>query len=277
MRLFNSLHSPRLYGDLIQVALLGILGIIKTQRLEIGLLWAVLEIVLLVMLAFARKIWRTIDKHNLSDRLPNAVRGFLRRNPDVLRLSVRGAGVTLVLALLLSYIDAWLQDYQIQVLMVFMTMGLLGVYVFVISALIPDRGGQVVRYENIAALLNTPELKQAKKHFSKATQFFIDPTDSDSENCIKEAVCALEASLEGFSGLPVAKDFDRAVKQLQVSGKIPQGLGECMIRVYGYRGAAKGVAHGNPQGSNVSDETAELVMNLVSAYVLYLRKTSDLR
>lgn len=52
-------------------------------------------------------------------------------------------------------------------------------------------------------VLGDPRLANARRHYDKAMQFFRSPSKPDYENCVKEAVCAVEAA--GKVLFPTAK------------------------------------------------------------------------
>ena len=126
--------------------------------------------------------------------------------------------------------------------------------------------------QRLGAVLANSRLARVRAHFNKARKFFDERPEPDAENCVKEAVCALEASAEIFTGKPASRDFDRVIRQLQGNklGEIPPPIAEGMIKLRAYRGGAQGVAHAALQGSTVSEIEAELVLSLVAAYITYL-------
>jgi hypothetical protein len=126
-----------------------------------------------------------------------------------------------------------------------------------------QRVGKVLADSNLIKVLN---------HYNKAQRFFDERPEPDIENCVKEALCALEACLETLTGKPASKNFARAVKQRTGNnpGDIPPPIAEGLIKLHAYRGSGQGVAHAALQGSKVSEIEAELVLSLVATYVTYL-------
>lgn len=124
----------------------------------------------------------------------------------------------------------------------------------------------------MGTVLADPILTNVRRHYNKAREFFDLRPEADAENCIKEAICALEACAEALSGLPVSLNFSREIKKLQGDGdrQIPATLAESMIRIHAYRGSGQGVAHAALSGSKVSELEAELILNLVASYITYL-------
>jgi hypothetical protein len=126
--------------------------------------------------------------------------------------------------------------------------------------------------QRVGAVLADPSLVKVRDYYNKARKFFDERPESDVENCIKEALCALEACLEILTKKPASKDFTKVVKQLQGNDakQIPGPIVEGMIKLHGYRGSGQGVEHAALQGSKVSEIEAELVLSLVASYITYL-------
>ncbi len=106
-----------------------------------------------------------------------------------------------------------------------------------------------------------------RTHFNKARKFFNERPEPDVENCVKEAVCALEATLEIVTKKNVGGNFAKAIKQIP---EIPSPIAEGMIKLYAYRGDGQGIAHAASKGSKVSEIEAELVLSLAASYITYL-------
>ena len=126
--------------------------------------------------------------------------------------------------------------------------------------------------QRVGMVLAAPALSGVRSHFNKARKFFDERPEPDIENCIKEALCALEACLEILTGKAASKNFTKVVKQLQGNDlrKIPAPVAEGLIKLHAYRGSGQGVAHAALKGSKVSELEAELVLNLVASYITYL-------
>ena len=122
-------------------------------------------------------------------------------------------------------------------------------------------------FQRMGTVLVSPSLSNVSKHYNKARKFFNERPEPDAENCIKEAVCALEACLEVLTKKKVSGQFAKVIKQIH---EIPPTIANGMIKLYAYRGDGKGVTHAATQGSKVSEFEAELVLNLVASYVTYL-------
>ncbi len=127
-------------------------------------------------------------------------------------------------------------------------------------------------FQRVGAVLSHPSLLDVRNHYNKARRFFNERPKPDVENCIKEALCALEACLEILTHKPASKDVVKVVKQVQGNGtnEIPPPIAGGLIKVHGYRVSGQGVAHAALAGTKVSEIEAELVMNLVASYITYL-------
>ncbi|MEN6408111.1 MAG: hypothetical protein ABFD44_00195, partial [Anaerolineaceae bacterium] len=127
-------------------------------------------------------------------------------------------------------------------------------------------------FERVGSVLVDPKLNEVRNHYNKAKKFFDARPTPDSENCVKEALCALEACIEILTLKNASKDFEKTIKQLQGNdlSQIPYPIGESMIKLHGYRGSGQGVAHASLQGNKVELVDAELVLSLVAAYITYL-------
>ncbi|MDP2966508.1 MAG: hypothetical protein Q8N39_10840 [Pelolinea sp.] len=121
-------------------------------------------------------------------------------------------------------------------------------------------------------VLDNPELDQVRKHYKKALNFFNKLPQADFENCIKEAICSFEASLEILFSVPASNDFDKAIRKIQGNddGKIPGPIIGSMIKIHSIRGSSQGVAHASTKGNRISPSEAELVLSLIAAYITYL-------
>jgi hypothetical protein len=125
----------------------------------------------------------------------------------------------------------------------------------------------------VGAVLSDPQYVQARNHYNKAVKFFSERPNPDVQNCIKEAVCALEAFTEILFGKKAAKGFDDVIrsKQGNSEGQIPPSIGESIIKLRAFRGNAQGVAHAALEGGFAGEIEAELVLSLVACYITYLR------
>lgn len=126
-------------------------------------------------------------------------------------------------------------------------------------------------------VLGEPILSGARKHYEKALQFFRSPATPDYENCVKEAVCSVEAAAKIL--FPEAKaatlgDFAKwlsASKTIEVSKTLCQTI----TSIYAFRSGADGVGHGGGTGGKVTKEVAEYILAVCASQIIYLVDLSD--
>lgn len=120
-------------------------------------------------------------------------------------------------------------------------------------------------------VLGDPALLPARKHYDKALHFFRNRATPDYENCVKEAVCAVEAA--GKLLFPTAKastlgDFTKWLqKTKEVS--VPQSLIQVVNGIYGFRNGGEGVGHGASEGGVATLEVAEFVLAVSASQIIY--------
>lgn len=126
--------------------------------------------------------------------------------------------------------------------------------------------------EKAGSVLSDPRLNKVKIHFNKAKKFFDARPQADLENCVKDALCALEASIEILTSKKASNDFEKSIKQLEgnKSRQIPSPIAQSMIKLHSYRGSAQGVAHAALDGNKLGPEEAELVLSLTADFITYL-------
>ncbi|MFC2002872.1 AbiJ-NTD4 domain-containing protein [Chloroflexota bacterium] len=120
-------------------------------------------------------------------------------------------------------------------------------------------------------LLKEPEFKGADQHFEKAIKAINIRPNPDVENCIKDAVAAIESV-----GRIITNDenalLDDIIKKAVRKGVIPQPLDQTFTKLYAYRGSEPGVAHGAVDISKVTVDEAELILAMSAAMIIYLVK-----
>lgn len=125
---------------------------------------------------------------------------------------------------------------------------------------------------NAQSVLSEKPLTSARKHYSKAMKFFQDAANPDYENCVKEAVCAVEAA--GKALFPEAKastlgdlaKWFANTKEVEV----PKALIQTFTGLYGYRNGGNGVAHGASEGGTATVDVAEYVLAVSASQIIYL-------
>lgn len=121
-------------------------------------------------------------------------------------------------------------------------------------------------------VLGDNRLAGSRKHYIKALQFFRHPTKPDYENCVKEAVCSVEAA--GKALFPSAKattlgDLAKWFSNTE-DYEIPKALVKTIEGIYAYRSGGNGVGHGGAQGGAATLEVAEYVLSVCASQIIYL-------
>jgi len=120
-------------------------------------------------------------------------------------------------------------------------------------------------------LLKDPEFKGADEHFEKAIKHLNVRPNPDVENCVKDAVSAIESV-----GRIIVNDekalLSDIVKGMVGKGTIPKPLDQTIQKLYAYRGDQPGVAHGLVGASEVTVDEAEFVLAMSAAIIIYLVK-----
>jgi hypothetical protein len=120
-------------------------------------------------------------------------------------------------------------------------------------------------------LLKEPEFKGADQHFEKAIQFFNIRPNPDTENCIKDAVGAIESVGRIITSNEKA-ELDNIISEAVKKGVIPKPLDQTFIKLNAYRGNEPGVAHGAVGELKNKVDEAELVLAMSAAMIVYLVK-----
>jgi hypothetical protein len=68
--------------------------------------------------------------------------------------------------------------------------------------------------DRMGKVLPDPRLSTARKHHTKALQFFTQFPEPDVENCVKESLCVLEGALDNLTGNSVSNDFAKSLRKL---------------------------------------------------------------
>ena len=120
-------------------------------------------------------------------------------------------------------------------------------------------------------LLKEPEFKGADQQFEKAIRALNVRPIPDKENCIKDAIGAIESVVRIMTNNEKAM-LDDVIKNAARRGVIPKPLDQTFIKLYAYRGNEPGVAHGAVGESTVTVDEAELVLAMSAATIIYLVK-----
>jgi hypothetical protein len=120
-------------------------------------------------------------------------------------------------------------------------------------------------------LLKEPEFKGADEHFEKALKALNIRPKPDVENCVKDAISAIESV-----GRIIVNDekvlLSDIIKDMAKNKTIPKPLDEAIQKIYAYRGDQPGVAHGLVGISKVTIDEAEFVLAMSAAIIIYLVK-----
>lgn len=125
--------------------------------------------------------------------------------------------------------------------------------------------------EQARTMLQDPRFLGPDQQFAKAIEHFSKRPDPDEENCIKDAVGAMEGAARIISGkekelLPQILDTE------PFRSEIHGALRKAIDRVCGFRGDVPGVAHGQTGPSKVGIEEAEWVLGFCASTIIYLVK-----
>jgi hypothetical protein len=126
--------------------------------------------------------------------------------------------------------------------------------------------------DHTGMVLADPALERILKYYNKARRFFEKLETPDYENCVKDAMCSIEACIEVLTGKDASTNFDKVVKQLEGNGQrqIPVPIAQSLVKLHSYRGSAQGVGHAAITGNRVNAADAELVLSLTAAHITYL-------
>jgi len=120
-------------------------------------------------------------------------------------------------------------------------------------------------------LLKDEKYIGAQQHFEKALGYINVRPNPDVENCVKDAVAAIESVGRTITGNEKALLSD-IIKDMVKKGVIPKPLDQVIQKLYAYRGDQPGVAHGAVGASKVTIDEAEFVLAASAATIVYLVK-----
>ncbi len=134
-----------------------------------------------------------------------------------------------------------------------------------IRALNPQVAKQI---QEARTLLTNPRFKGPDEQFTKAVEYLNKRQDPDEENCVKDAVGAIEGVaniIAGTTGVQLNTLLDREPFRLAIHPTIRQAID----KIYAYRGAAPGVGHGQVGPSTVGLAEAIWVLATSATTILY--------
>jgi hypothetical protein len=114
-----------------------------------------------------------------------------------------------------------------------------------------------------------PPFEAAQHHLKKAWEQFNKRPEPDNENCVKDAVAAVESAIKVASGIENGK-----LKEILRSFGLHPSLSEGIEKLYGYRGDEDGVAHGGARVPDVTMAESELVLTTCAGIVTYIVRHS---
>jgi hypothetical protein len=117
-------------------------------------------------------------------------------------------------------------------------------------------------------LLSDSRFAGPEEQFAKANQHLNERPKPDTENCVKDAVGALEGVAKIVSGQE--KAILSQLLKSHFSDQIHPTLILALEKVYAYRGDVGGVGHGQTKPSDLGIEEARLVLGLCADYIVYL-------
>jgi hypothetical protein len=133
------------------------------------------------------------------------------------------------------------------------------------ALLFPIKGGEIVKrlgeleYSEVEAVLDLPaEYNTASIHIKKSYDFFVS-RNPDYENCVKEAVSALESLLKIMTGLEKGNMAD-LLGEYASKNQLHPALRKALSNLFGFASDHGGIRHGSSVSAEVSEETARLVL-----------------
>lgn len=120
-------------------------------------------------------------------------------------------------------------------------------------------------------VMGDSRLNESRKHYAKAIHFFRSPTSPDYENCVKEAVCAVEAAGKALFPASQATTLGDLAKWFLKTNdyEIPKALVKTIEGIYAYRSGGNGVGHGGAEGGVATLEVAEYILSVTASQIIY--------
>ncbi len=120
-------------------------------------------------------------------------------------------------------------------------------------------------------LLKEPEFKGADNQFEKAIGHLNKRPKPDVENCVKDAVGAIESVGRIIINNKKAS-LSNIIKEMAKKGIIPKPLDQVYQKIYAYRGDAPGAGHGLVGPPKITVDEADFVLAISAAAIIYLVK-----
>lgn len=120
-----------------------------------------------------------------------------------------------------------------------------------------------------SALLSAPRLKGPDEQFQKAVTFLNQRPDPDEENCAKEAVGALEGVANIICGT-TGVQLNNLLNRKPLRTLVPPTIRVALEKLYAFRGATPGVAHGQVGPAAIGMPEAVWVLGTAASSMVYL-------
>lgn len=118
-------------------------------------------------------------------------------------------------------------------------------------------------------LLVDPKFKGPDEQFAKAIEHLNRRPNSDEENCVKDAVGALEA-VANIIAEKSGKQLNDLLKEEPFKSGIHPTIVQSIEKLYAYRGAAPGAGHGQVGPAVIGIAEAMWVLTVSAATIIYL-------
>jgi len=123
--------------------------------------------------------------------------------------------------------------------------------------------------DEVHVLLTNPDFKGPDEQFQKAIEHLNRRPEPDEENCVKDAVGAIEG-VANILCRTSGEQLNRLLNREPFQSDIHPTIKLSIDKIYAYRGAASGVAHGQVGPAVVGIEEASWVLTVSAATILYL-------
>ena len=263
-----NLNLLEVLSVVVQVVSMAVFGYVQ-NGLSGAVAATIIGSIVFFVLALIGSGLKRLDRYETRKKIPQLLKDFLRKNPETRVWIAELVGIPLFVVLWVNIIVGWIAEMYWLALLTLFIIFALNILMFVLSAKHPEKGSKVVLFDEVNRLLESRQLDNSLKHFEKALNFYYQLHEPDYPNSIKEAVCALEDCVERLTDKPASKKFSAAINEMKREEQIPVTIAEGINKLHAYRGAASGVSHAAPEGSRVTEVEAELVLDLVSSYIVY--------
>lgn len=123
--------------------------------------------------------------------------------------------------------------------------------------------------ERTHTILNAPKFRGPDEQFSKALGHLNRRPQPDLENCIKDAVGALEA-VANIEAHAQGQQLNVLLDREPFRSQLPHTIRQCIDKLYAYRGAAPGVGHGLVGNPMVGFDEALWVLHVAAATIILI-------